>query len=392
MLSAENMYQNISKSALIALVVGGLGSFMGHGIIVAVLPEIRDHFGTTNAVAFLLISAYGLVYVISQPFMGTASDKYGRKALLVFSLAFEGTFMTASGFADDMNTLIVLRGISAIGAGALIPAAVGLIGDLFSFERRGGIIGALQSVIIIGAAGAVPIGGFLGGSYGWRVCFIFVGVYCIIGAVIYAVVLPSKSVEMKSRKIDWKEIFRPVLLLVVLIMIASAFALSSIVFVLPTFLQDEVGYSEEQSSLAIIPVGIGAIISSPIAGRVSDKVGRRIPVIAGTFLLLSTYWLIPSFPQFTIFLFAILFIFGLGVGFTLTTLIAFATDEFKDAKGSAVGIVGSFTWVGLASGPAIFGVIIDNFNYTLIYQISTLIAIIPFALSFLIKGRLNTSK
>ena len=106
-----------------------------------------------------------------MPFYGKLSDIYGRKPLLMIGISLFLIGSALSGLSQEMWQLILFRGIQGLGAGALFPISLAVIGDLFTPAERGkyqGLFGAVFGVsFIVGPA----LGGFLTDQVSWHWVF-----------------------------------------------------------------------------------------------------------------------------------------------------------------------------------------------------------------------------
>ena len=139
-------------------------------VIVTVLPQILlDLEVQVNELdrASWTITGYLLGYVAAMPLIGRMSDVWGRRNLYVASMTLFMAGSIAVALATSLTLFVVARVIQAVGAGALLPISIAIVGDLFPPARRGiplGLIGASSE------AGAVigPLwGGVIGDSLGW---------------------------------------------------------------------------------------------------------------------------------------------------------------------------------------------------------------------------------
>jgi EmrB/QacA subfamily drug resistance transporter len=156
----------ILLAVLLALFLGALDQT----IVGTALPQIVTDLGG-NQYYNWVVTIYLLTSTITVPFYGKLSDIYGRKPMLMIGVTIFLIGSALSGLSQNMAMLIVFRGIQGIGAGALFPIALAVIGDLFTPAERGryqGLFGAVFGIaFIIGPA----LGGFLTDTVGWHWIF-----------------------------------------------------------------------------------------------------------------------------------------------------------------------------------------------------------------------------
>ena len=115
-----------------------LGLFLGaldQTIVGPALPTIVSELSGNDYYVWA-ITIYLLTSTISVPFWGKLSDVYGRKPIYMLGIVIFLVGSALSGLSQNMGMLILFRGIQGVGAGALFPVALAIIGDLFS--RRSG--------------------------------------------------------------------------------------------------------------------------------------------------------------------------------------------------------------------------------------------------------------
>jgi EmrB/QacA subfamily drug resistance transporter len=147
----------------------GLAAMDGTIVATAIPSIVRDLGGF--ALFPWVFSVYLLIQVVTIPIYGKLADLYGRKPVLLIGAGIFLLGSILSGASWNMLTLITFRGIQGIGAGAVQPIALTVVGDLFSIEERARIQGYLSSVWGIASIIGPAIGGLLVQYASWRWVF-----------------------------------------------------------------------------------------------------------------------------------------------------------------------------------------------------------------------------
>jgi EmrB/QacA subfamily drug resistance transporter len=191
-----------------------IGLFMAsidQTIVATALPAIEHDLHAGINWSGWTITIYALGQVIAMPMAGKISDMYGRKKVFAVSAAVFTLASLCCGFAPNMALLLVPRFIQALGGGAFMPSATGIVADHFGPERDRAV-GLFTSILPVGGIIGPIVGGVFVSYWSWRGIFL---VNVPIGIALIALTvkfIPSSSARKQSR-ID----LRGIILLAVLI-------------------------------------------------------------------------------------------------------------------------------------------------------------------------------
>lgn len=130
----------------------------------------RDLHATVNWSTWT-ITAYALGQIIASPLAGAVSDQIGRKRTFLGAIVVFGLSSLACAFVDSIYVLVALRAVQALGGGAFIPSATGIVSDHFG-RGRDRAIGMFASIIPIGGLLGPVLGGILVTYLSWRAIFL----------------------------------------------------------------------------------------------------------------------------------------------------------------------------------------------------------------------------
>jgi EmrB/QacA subfamily drug resistance transporter len=416
-----------------AVMIGIFLAALDQTVVGTALPRIITDLGG-NELYTWAFTAYLLTSTISGPLYGKLSDLFGRRPIFLFGI---GIFMVGSvfsGLSQEMWQLIAARGIQGLGAGALFPIALAVIGDLFSPSERGkyqGLFGAVFGLsVLIGPA----IGGLITDTIGWPWVFFF---NLPIGAVVFAIVwrsLPSYHLGTDRPSIDFlgaglftaalvpilvgltnkqtaawsdpsvggliaigaviglafilvesraREPIVPLALfrnrtftISVIAFFLSSFGFFATVVFLPRWFQVVVGSSATESGYQILPLLGGLIVSATAAGQIVSRTGRYRLLAAGALITMAAGLLLLTNLRADTpipLLWAWMFIAGLGVGPTFAVFTLIVQNSVRlDQLGTATSNLTFFQQVGGTVGLAVTGTI---FGTTLAEEVPRRLAV-----------------
>ncbi|MBI4957062.1 MAG: MFS transporter [Myxococcales bacterium] len=348
-------------------------------------------------------SAYLLASTVSVPLYGKLADLYGRKPLLVGAVLLFLAGSAACGLAPSIEALVVARAIQGLGAGGMQPITLTIVGDLFTIEQRGRLQGLFGSVWAIAGITGPLLGGLLVRAASWRWVFLvnlpfgaaalvalvaayhergaprarpaidwagattltLAGILLLLGAGGTWIALPFGLVAVGAFVLVERRAREPVLSLALLARrpIAVSFVASTllgasmmgILIYVPLYAQGVLGRTPTGAGTLVAPMLVGWPIASTLAGRRLARTGFRAPIWLGSGIIAVTLvalaWaLAPGTPP--LLLQAILFAYGLGMGFANTSLIvavqssvgwsergvATATSMLSRSMGGAFGV------------------------------------------------------
>jgi predicted MFS family arabinose efflux permease len=149
--------------ALLLFVVGS-----DLNIVAPLLPGIRTTFDVTLAATGLLVTVFTAGYTLASPFIGSLTDRLGRRAVLYGGLLFFIVFEALSAWAPSFPVLLVGRALTGIAAAAITPTAYTIIGDAVPYRERARIMATASVGFSVSAIAGVPLGLWLSGFWSWR--------------------------------------------------------------------------------------------------------------------------------------------------------------------------------------------------------------------------------
>jgi EmrB/QacA subfamily drug resistance transporter len=387
-------------------------------IVSTALPHI---VGTLHGVTHLswVVTAYVLASTVTTPLYGKLGDMYGRKRLLILAIVVFLAGSALSGLAGSMDQLIAFRAIQGLGAGGLLVGAIATLGDLVSPRERGQYMGYMMATMMVAMVAGPLVGGYITDSLSWRWIF-YINMPVGGAALLYLAATLHMPRRKISHKIDYfgagllavaatalvlmttwggsqygwgsPEIVGLALLAVIaagLFCVAELraaepvlplhvfrnrnFTLSSAMSFLvglmlfgaltflPIYQQTVQHLSATGSGLMLIPIMLGSMVTTILAGQVTSKTGKYkiFPIIGGFGMAAGLFLLTQLNVNTSLFVTGAYFaVLGVGMGFlmNMTTIIVQNSVDPRD-MGVASSSRTFFQQIGGSIGVSIFGVI-----------------------------------
>ncbi len=398
-----------------------LGTFMAvldSTIVNVGLPKIMASFGVGIDKIEWVITAYMLSMAVMLPTSGWLADKFGYKRLYFMGLLMFTLGSLFCGMSYDENTLIISRIIQGLGAGTIQPLGMAIITREFPPQQRGMALGFWAIAAAASVSFGPLIGGYLVDNFSWQLIF-DVNIPFGIAAMVFTIVIQKEYINRMVGKFDLVGfisvvVFLPVLLYALsegsastntagwsapyilvcfgisaialavfvthelttkhplinlrllgdynfgmgnLVMLIFTIGMFGSTFLLPLYLQNSMGYTAVQAGAVFLPVGIIQGMMSPIAGKVSDKISPKVPMIVGVVVLGISFLLNSQLSYLTEHNFVMLSLylrgFAMGIIFTPLSNLMLLTMP-REHMAQASGITNTIRQVGGSLGVALF--------------------------------------
>jgi len=407
--------------ALVLLCCASFVAVLDVTIVAIALPSVRRELGFTGGEVQWILTGYALSFGGLLLLMGRAGDLYGRRRLFVGGLALFAAASLLGGLAWAPWVLVVARFLQGVGGAALVPASLALVSATFAEgEERNRAMGVYGAMAGVGFVFGMVLGGVVTEFLGWR-WVLFVNVPVALAVLSLApIVLDESKDEAAPRTLDLAGAATATLGLASLIYAVSeapkngwaspatlgtaglgavflgafvtaehrastplvplpilyrravaipnaAVVLKSMVgaaqlYVLTLYFQDALGRTPLEAGLLFIPMTLASVAASPVAGRLTTRLGTRHTAAWGFAMsgagLVLVAWLMPHEGALPAVL------LGMAVaeaGFVTASipLTVAATDGVgDDERGLASGVLSTATELGNALGWAAVGAVI----------------------------------
>ncbi|MFE7957481.1 MFS transporter [Streptomyces sp. NPDC057413] len=383
-------------------------------IVNVALPAIGARLGTDTGGLQWVVDGYALALAALMLSSGTAGDRHGHRAVVLTGLAVFGAGSLACGLAPTAPALVAARGVQGVGAALLLPGTLAVIGRAFPDPAaRARAIGVWAGIGSLALPAGPLLGGALVDGLGWRAIFL-VNVPIVLVALVGAAVVVPESHEESARRLDVSGMLLGALLLlaatyafiqggrsgagapqvvaagvVALAALAAlavvearrgedamlppallrrpAFAVANTaagvmnlctlgtLFVLMLFLQSVQGRSALLAGLALLPLFTPLAVLGPFGGRITSRVGARLPAAAGLLVAAVGLALLaraPAGADYGVLLPAFL-LWGTGLGLLTPAVVAAAVAAVAAVPTARSGLASAVNNTARQTGGAI---------------------------------------
>jgi EmrB/QacA subfamily drug resistance transporter len=386
-------------------------------VVGTAMPTVIASLGGLSHYSWVF-SAYLVTSTVTVPVWGKLSDLYGRRLLYQVGIAIFLLGTLLSGLSESMTQLIVFRAIQGLGAGALVPLGMTIIGDTFTVEERAKMQAYFSGVWGFASIIGPVIGGFITDNISWRWVFFVNLPIGVVAALIIGIALKEPKVDRRP-KIDYSGaiLLTTAISLLMLAMVeggssgllgsqnllifaSAAVLLGVFAFVetrasdpiipfdlfrnrtvtiavvagflggismfgaisyIPLFAQGSLGFSATEAGSLLTPLMLAWVAMSVVGGRMMLKVGHRSITIVGYAVLTVGFVFLALFGRETnrVWLYVDLMMIGAGLGLSMLTLLIAVQQAVERSKlGIATSLNQFSRSIGGAIGVAVMGAVL----------------------------------
>ncbi len=384
------------RTATFVLFVVVVVNLIGFGIVIPLLPFYGQHYGASPDEVALLLAVYSGTQFVTAPLWGWASDRYGRRPILIVSLA--GTLVSYLwlAYAPDLAHLFWSRALAGIMAGS-ISGAFAYMADITDESSRARGMGMIGAAFGLGFIAGPAIGGLLAGGDPQATDYrlpAFAAVAFSAAAFILCVTLLKESLPaevrreraMRSAEVRrreyWSTLGRPEVRLILMLTFIAVFAFAGLEAVFALWTERTYGWGVLQNGYIFAFLGvISALIQGGLIGRLTKKFGDAGMVRQGFLALAIGLAGIPFATNLPLLL-AALVIATYGFSVSTPALNSLLTLSAPAATmGGVIGFGRSASTLARAAGPAFAGYVFTLFGKDWPFFAGALILVVVLLLS-----------
>ena len=332
------------------VMIGNIMAVLDSSIVNVSLPDMAGNLGATIEEITWVVTGYILANVLIMPTVGMLSARYSRKKLYLASIALFTAASMLCGLARSLEVMVLWRVLQGLAGGVLVTVPQAILRESFPLEEQGVAMGVYGMGVVLAPAIGPTLGGWITDQYAWPwIFYINVPVGIINLLMVQRLIEDPPYLERTKTSMDWaglgcmvaglgalqlmlekgqeddwfqsgfiirlaviaalgmvlfvwRELVtrRPAVDLSILRNIRFSAAtflggvmgagLSGVLFILPLFLQNLLGYTAMRSGLTLMPRSLAMLVMMPIAGRLYNRLGPRLMVGGGLVLIAFGFW------------------------------------------------------------------------------------------------------
>jgi MFS family permease len=329
---------------------------LGVSIISPILPQYALSFDIPVALVGWAISAFALARLVTDIPAGFLADRFGRKKVMISGLVLVIVASVAAGIATTYAWLIVSRIVAGLGSALYMTSATTWVAQVSAGSARGRYMSLYTGLVFAGTAFGPTIGGYVAARFGLNAPFFAYALFALAGLI---ATLPMKetadSAQATRSEIHISDIVRLLsnrsFMLVNCAILAVFFLRIGVRSTLvPLYADLNLGLPPDSIGIILTVAAVTTAIITFPAGRLSDRVGRKGPMMACLFLSAIVSVLIP-FQKSQASLTGIMALYGLATGLQ-GSIAAWPADLApKERLGTSMGVCRVMGDAGMVLGP-----------------------------------------
>jgi EmrB/QacA subfamily drug resistance transporter len=390
-------------------------------VVNVALPSIERDLGASLSSLEWTVNGYTLAFAVLLATGGRLGDIFGRRLTFLIGVTLFSLSSATAGLAPDTASLVISRVVQGIGGALMMPATLSIVTNAFPPKQRGMAIGTWAGVSALALAIGPVLGGFLTEDVSWRAIFFinlpvgagavlatlfavresrddtvgrqvdYLGVVTLtagltalvlaliegnswgwgsssiialfVGSVVMLAAFVAVELRVKAPMVQFRLFASRNFVGSNMVALIVTFAMLAQFFFLALYMQNMLGYSPLQAGIRFLPATLMIVAIAPLAGRLTDRIGARLPIAVGlTLVTVALVWLttidasttygdlLPSF-----------ILMGGGMALVMSPMSTAAMNAVADAKaGIASGILSMNRMIGGTLGVAVIGAVFQG--------------------------------
>ncbi|MFC0524824.1 MFS transporter [Pontibacillus salicampi] len=361
----EEKSKGSNKFALLALAISAFGIGTTEFVPVGLLSSISDDLTISITLAGLLVSGYAIGVAVGAPVLTALTSKMGRKNLLIALMV---VFILGNGIAaisTSFSLLLVARFVTAFSHGIFFSIGSTIAASLVPEHKRASAIAFMFTGLTVATVTGVPLGTFIGQTFGWRATFAGVALLGVIGIIASAILVPKNLEESPPAKFsDQLKILKNGRIMLAFLITALGYGGTFVAFTyLAPLLEEVTGFKPGFVSIILVFYGLAVAIGNTIGGKAANQNPIKALFWMFVFQAIVLFVLTFAIPFKVVGVIAIFFM-GLFAFMNVPTLQIIVVNLAEKYVPSAVNVASALNIaafnVGIAIGSFVGGLIVDS--------------------------------
>lgn len=341
-------------------------------IVSPMLPQISQQLDVPEDLQGALVGVYALMVGVFALVIGPISDRVGRRKILLLGTALMAGALLLHMAATTFVIFLGVRVLAGVAGGVLTGSAASYVGDYFPNERRGWAQGWIMSSTAFGQIAGVPLGIWLAGAFDFRTPFLMFAVTMIVAFALVWFFVPQPQVERSQQPLRvgdalgkyWSLLHRTDVLAGTGAYTLMFLGLAFYIILLPKWLTETFDASPTGIATLFLVGGIANAVTAPIAGRLSDKIGRK-PIIVWSSLAFAVVIALVTFTVREFWMaYPLFFVTMVLVAARMSPFQALMSSLASGAeRGSLLSLIVAIGQLGFAAGGTFAGTAYTRFGY-----------------------------
>ncbi|WP_104401885.1 MFS transporter [Vibrio penaeicida] len=261
--------------ALLALTLSAFAIGTTEFVIVGLIPTMAADLQVSLPSAGLLVSLYALGVAIGAPVLTALTGKWNRKHVLLFVMSLFVTGNLVAWQAPNYDTLIVARILTGLAHGVFFSIGSTIATGLVPKEKAASAIAIMFTGLTVALVTGVPLGTYIGQTFGWQATFLTVAVLGLIALIFSLLLVPNNLKQPPATKLSsqLRVLTHPRLLLVYAITaLGYGGTFTAFTFLAP-ILEQVSGFSSSAIGLIMLVYGVSVAVGNIWGGKMADKMG-----------------------------------------------------------------------------------------------------------------------
>jgi multidrug resistance protein len=363
--SQQNERPKSGTWAILALAISAFGIGTTEFVPVGLLASIADDLNIRITLAGLLISGYAIGVAVGAPILTALTSRMSRKSLLISLMVIFIIGNVVAALSSSFELLLIARFITAFSHGVFFSIGATIAVQLISPEKKASAIALMFTGLTVATVTGVPLGTFIGQTFGWRATFWGVAMLGVVAIIASAALIPNNLKQSPPAK------FSDMLRLVTNGRLLLGFAITALgyggTFVTFTYLtpilQDVIGLSPGAVGIVLLIYGVAVAIGNEVGGRWANH--NPVRALFWMFIIQAVVLVVMSFMiPFKVAGLIAVFLMGLFAFMNVPGLQLYVVQLAEKYVPTAVDVASALNIaafnVGIAIGALVGGAIVDS--------------------------------